>query len=64
MLTRRQLIKTGMAGSVVLLAAGLLATPQADWPARAEPALHFLQPVDAQIIRSIARSCWACPACP
>lgn len=54
MLTRRQLIKTGMAGSVVLLAAGLLATPQADWPAHAEPALHFLLPVDAQIIRSIA----------
>ena len=54
MLTRRQLIKTGMAGSVVLLAAGLLATPPADWPAKAEAALHFLQPADAQILRSLA----------
>jgi hypothetical protein len=62
MLTRRQLIKTGMAGSVVLLAAGLLATPQAD----CRPGRHaaaFPAAADAQILRSIARSCWACPAC-
>jgi hypothetical protein len=53
MLTRRQLIKTGMAGSVVLLAAGLLATPQAD----CRPGRHaaaFPAAADAQILRSIA----------
>lgn len=55
MLTRRQLIKTGMAGSVVLLAAGWLATPQPDAlvPGQAMQ-LEFLQPSDMQIIRSIA----------
>jgi len=54
MITRRQLIKTGMAGSVVLLAAGWLVTPPVD-VLIADGARHaFLQPQDAQIISSIA----------
>ena len=54
MITRRQLIKTGMAGSVVLLAAGFLASPQPDLPAASQGHLVFLQTGDAQIIRSLA----------
>ncbi|WP_153010879.1 hypothetical protein, partial [Aquitalea magnusonii] len=53
-ITRRQLIKTGMAGSVVLLAAGFLASPQPDLPAASQGRLVFLQAADAQIIRSLA----------
>jgi hypothetical protein len=54
MITRRQLIKTGMAGSVVLLAAGLLATPQPDLPVASQDHHVFLQAGDEQIIRSLA----------
>jgi len=55
MITRRQLIKTGMAGSVVLLAAGWLAAPQPDGVvALSGQPLEFLQAADVLIIRSIA----------
>lgn len=58
MITRRQLIKTGIAGSVVLLAAGWLTAPEvdvvSDVAAPASARLTFLQAADAQIIRSIA----------
>lgn len=51
---RRQLIKTGVAGSVVLLAAWL-AAPVDDYPvAVSGMRLDFLQAADGQIIRSIA----------
>lgn len=54
-INRRQLIKTGMAGSAVLLAAAWLAAPPDDYPVP-EPGLRlgFLQAADGQIIRSIA----------
>ncbi|WP_287876737.1 hypothetical protein [Aquitalea sp.] len=52
---RRQLIKTGMAGSVVLLAAAWLAAPVDDYPAPVSAVrLDFLQAADGQIIRSLA----------
>ncbi|RQO73265.1 hypothetical protein DBR44_10175 [Aquitalea sp. FJL05] len=54
MITRRQLIKTGMAGSVVLLAAGFLAAPQPDLPTASQDHHVFLQAGDEQIIRSLA----------
>jgi hypothetical protein len=52
---RRQLIKTGMAGSVVLLATAWLAAPMDDYPvAVSGMRLDFLHAADGQIIRSIA----------
>jgi hypothetical protein len=43
-----------MAGSVVLLAAGLAGSAMPTIPPEAGMRLHFLQAADAQIIRSIA----------
>ncbi len=65
MITRRQLIKTGMAGSVVLLAAGWLAAPQPDEPVSVPGAsLTFLQAADAVVIRSIAPVMLGMPGLP
>ncbi len=53
MLSRRQLLKTGMAGSVVLLAAGWLATPREDAAPEGVPAFKALQERDAVVLRAI-----------
>ncbi|BEV71253.1 MULTISPECIES: hypothetical protein [unclassified Paludibacterium] len=54
MLTRRQLIKGGVLGGVVLLGAGWLARPAPETPTGSSKAFQFLTPQDAVVVGAIA----------
>jgi hypothetical protein len=54
MSSRRQLLKTGVAGSLLLLGAGFLARPEADAAGDTVAGLHFLSGGDSVLLAAIA----------
>jgi len=61
MLTRRQLIKTGLAGSLLLAGAGYLATPERDHLPAHATRLGYLSAHDTLLISAIAPAMLAVP---